>query len=130
MQRTPATLWRSDMKRSLRTAGFCALMLLVCSVAHAQGPAPGYTYIEAGYLNVHPDDFSGAGDSYYGQVSIGFLKNFHASAQYVTGDYADNLDLSVWNFAAGWHGLLGDKADVVAEATWTDTEIENDSDDG
>lgn len=118
------------MKRSLRTAGIATLMALVCSVALAQSPGPGYGYIEAGYLNVEPDDFDGSGDSYYGEASIGILKNFHVSGRYITGDYADNIDLSFWRFAAGWHGLLGEKADVVAEATWNDQEVDDVSDDG
>ena len=116
------------MKRLIRTAGVLVLMALACSAAVAQ--EPGYGYIEGGYLQVDPDDFSGSGDNWYLLGSMGFLKHFHASAKYVSGDYADNVDLSIWQFAAGWHGLLGEKADVVAEATWTDQEIDNDSDDG
>ena len=114
------------MKNPLRTGLAAALMMLVCTVALAQ--SPGYGYIEGGYLNVNPDDFSGSGDNWYAEGSMGLFKNFHLSARYINGNYADNVDLTTWHFAAGWHGLLGEKADVVAEATWTDQEIQNNSD--
>jgi hypothetical protein len=116
------------MKCLFRTAGILVLMALASSVAHAQ--APGYGYIEGGYLNVNPDNFSGSGDSWYGEASMGLFKNFHLSGRYLSGNYADNVDLSLWRFAAGWHGMLGEKGDVVAEATWTNQEVDNESDDG
>ena len=62
--------------------------------------------------------------------SMGLGKHFHLSGKYISGNYADNVDLSLWQFAAGWHGGLGEKADIVAEATWTKQEIDNNSDDG
>jgi hypothetical protein len=52
------------------------------------------------------------------------------TGRYVNGDYADNVSQTFWTFAAGWHGLLGEKGDIVAEATWNDTEIENVGDNG
>lgn len=114
--------------RLLRTAVMVALLAFTGSVALAQ--APGYGYIEAGYLNVDPDNFSESGDNVYGEASLGLFKNFHVSGRYIDGDYAQNVDLSYWQFAAGWHGLLGEKADLVAEVTWSDQEIGNVSDDG
>ena len=115
-------------KRWFRTAGIATLMALAGSVAFAQ--APGYGYIEGGYLNVDPDNFNSSGDNWYGEASMGLFKNFQLSGRYVTGDYAQNVDLSYWQFAAGWHGLLGEKADVVAQATWSDQEVNNVSDSG
>lgn len=112
----------------IRTVGVVFLFALAGSAAVAQ--EPNYGYIEGGYLRVDPDDFSGSGDNWYALGSMGLFKNFQLSAKYVSGDYADNVDLKVWQFAGGWHGLLGEKADVVAEATWTDQEIDDDSDDG
>jgi len=111
-----------------RAVGTTALMAFAGSMALAQ--APGYGYIEGGYLNVNPDDFDTSGDNWYGEASMGLFKNFQLSGRYVNGDFAENVDLSYWQFAAGWHGLLGEKADVVAQVTWSDREINNQSDDG
>jgi len=109
----------------LRTMIFAALLVLTASVALAQDEGPPWTYIEAGYLNVDPDNMSGSGDNWFAGASIGFLKNFHVSGRYVDGDFADDASQTYWTFAAGLHGLLGEKADLLAEATWNDIEIEN-----
>ena len=114
----------------LRAMILAALLALTGSVVLAGDEGPAWTYIEAGYLNVNPDNASGSGDNWFAGASLGFLKNFHVSGRYVNGDYADNLSQTFWTFAAGWHGLLGEKADVVAEATWSDIEVENEGDSG
>ncbi len=116
------------MKRFLRTAVMGASMALVSSAVLAQ--APNYGYVEGGYLNVNPDNFSGSGDNWYLEGSMGLFKSFHLSARYTNGNYADNVDLALWNFAAGWHGLLGEKADVVGEVNWTDQKVQGNSDSG
>jgi hypothetical protein len=116
------------MKCLFRAAGVLVLGALASSVALAQ--APGYGYIEAGYLNVNPDDFSGSGTNWYAEASKDLFKNFQISGRYLSGSYADNIDLSFWRIAAGWHGALGEKGDVVAEATWTSQDVDHESDDG
>lgn len=117
------------MTKSLsRISGMIALMMLASSGAFAQ--APNYSYIEGGYLNVDPDNFDDGGNAWYGEGSIGFFKNFHVYGRYISGDYVEDVDLGLWKFGAGWHGLLGEKADLVADVTWTDQEIEDFSDDG
>jgi hypothetical protein len=116
------------MRCMFRTVAIAGLLALASSAALAQ--APGYGYIEGGYLNVNPDNFSGSGNNYYLEASKGLFKNFQVSGRYMSGDYADNVNLSFWRFAAGWHGMLGEKGDVVAEATWTKQEVEDSSDDG
>jgi len=111
-----------------RTAAMVGLMVLAGSTAFAQ--APNYGYIEGGYLNVDPDNFDDSGNAWYAEGSMGLFRNFHVYGRYLSGDYADNVDLSLWKFGAGWHGALGEKGDIVADVTWTDQEIENESDDG
>jgi len=117
------------MKKPVIGAGvLAALMALSGSLALAEAPA--WTYVEGGTLNVDPDNFSGSGDNWFAGGSIDFWKHFHVSGRYINGDYADNANLTVWTFAAGWHGALGEKADIVGEVTWSDTEIDNVSDRG
>ncbi len=91
---------------------------------------PVFSYVEAGYLSVDPDNLSGSGDNVFAGASIGFFKHFHAFARYVDGDFATNVDNTYWEFGGGWHGLLGDKADIVGEISWVDSEVGNVSDDG
>ena len=114
------------MNRLFKGLVVLAVTALVASAAYAQ--APPWTYIEAGYLNVDPDDLEGSGDNWFAGATIGILNNFHASGRYITGDFAENVDFSFWQLAGGVHGLLGEPADLFAEAAWNDVEIENESD--
>src|SRR5499426_344505 len=104
--------------------------LLAWTAFPALAEAPAWTYVEGGYLNVDPDNFSGSGDNWFVGGSLDFLKHFHVSGRYINGDYADNADLKAWTFAAGWHGGLGEKTDLVGELTWSDSDIDNVSDSG
>ena len=117
------------VKNLLKLTICVAVFVLTVSAARGQDEPP-WTYIEGGYLNVDPDDVSGSGDNWFAGGSIGFLKHFHAGGRYVNGDYGDNISLTTWNFNAGWHGLLGDKADLLFDVTWTDTEIDDVGDNG
>jgi len=115
--------------RAVRALLVVSLVAIGTSAALAQEEVP-WTYVEAGYLSVDPDNFSDSGDNWFAGGSIGFLKHFHAFAEYVNGDYSSNVSNTYWNFGAGWHGGLGDKADIVGQISWIDSEIANVSDNG
>jgi hypothetical protein len=116
------------MARLVRISLVAALLAIPGTLA-LSAPPP-WTYVEAGYLNVDPDNMSGSGDNWFGGGSFAFLKSFHAGFRYVDGDFAKNVDLSYWTAAAGWHGLLGENGDIVGEVTWSDSEVGNVDDDG
>jgi hypothetical protein len=103
----------------LKRVFFLALVafLLVPCVAMAQ--APRYTSIEVGYIDFDPD--SGlSDDGGYAKGSLTIFKNFQLLAGYDSvGDY------TFWNAGGGWHGLLGEKADVFANITWNDVEVDS-----
>jgi hypothetical protein len=107
---------------------FVTLVALPASAALAEEPA--WTYVEAGYLSIDPDNLSDSGDNWFAGGSVGFLKNFHVFGKYVDGDFSTNVEQTYWEFGAGWHGLLGDKADIVGEVSWVDGEVNNQGDDG
>ena len=85
-----------------------------------------WTYVEAGYLGVNPDNIGdttidGSGDNFYLGGSFGF-KNFHVIGQYADGTFASDIDRTDWRLGIGWHGLLGEKADLLGEVYYNDTE--------
>ncbi len=94
------------------------MVLLAPCVAMAQ-EAPRYTYVEVGYIDFDPD--SGvSNDGGYAEGSLNIFKNFHLLAAYeAAGDY------TFWNAGGGWHGLLGEEADVFAEILWTDVDFDS-----
>jgi hypothetical protein len=109
---------RSRMKRVVLLA---MVVLLAGSVAFAQSSdkePPKWSYIEAGYIDFNPDDGL-SDDGWFAGGSVGFLKMIHVFAE-----YDDVGDYTFWNVGAGWHGLLGDPADLFAQVQWNDVEVD------
>ena len=115
------------MKRCLYFAVLAGL-LMVAVPQSALAEKPVYSYIEAGYNKVDLEDSSGVsedGNGVFGGVSFGFFKNFHAFGRYNT-DNTDNTDTDIdtLTVGGGWHGLLGEKADLIGEVAWIDQEFD------
>jgi hypothetical protein len=113
---------------TMKTLALAMAVLCVSSLALAQDDKepPKWSYIEAGYTDFDPD----AGlsdDGWYAGGSAGLFKMFH-----IVAEYNDVGDYTFWNAGFGWHGLLGDPADLYATAYWKDVEVDssNVSDDG
>jgi hypothetical protein len=102
---------------------FLAVALLLVTPAVFAQETPRWSYVEAGYIDFDPD----AGlsdDGFFAGGSMGIFKAFHLVAEYdEVGDY------TFWNAGGGWHGLLGEPADVFAEVIWNDVEVDTGSGD-
>jgi hypothetical protein len=93
--------------------------------ADGDKPKPKWSYVEAGYMDFNPDN--GLSDNgWFGGGSAG-IAMFHVFAE-----YDDIGDYTFWNAGFGWHGLLGDPADLYFQAQWNDVQVDssNVSDDG
>ena len=98
---------------------FCCVLFaltLLPGLALAQS-SPRWTFVEGGAIRVDPDDLS-ADNGWYVGASVG-IKSFH-----IIGEF-DGLDFNRWELGGGWHGLLGKKADLVAEGTYLDADIDD-----
>jgi len=97
------------------------LMAILCvsGLAMAQDKEPPkWTYVQAGFVDFNPDE-GPKDDGWFAGGSIGFLKMIHVFAEY------DGIgDTTFWNAGAGWHGLLGDPADVYAQVEWNDVKVD------
>ena len=98
------------------------LLALAATPARADGPV--YGYVEGGYLNVDTDDLSESGDNYFLGASFGLGDHFHIIGQLADGELGPDVDLTTWRVGFGWHGLLGDQADVVGEAYYVDQTVD------
>lgn len=80
---------------------------------------PHDTYIEAGWLKTEPDS---GGDEKGGFIGGSFEvgEQFH-----FFGEFADAGPLSIWEAGGGWHGLFGERLDLVAQASIVDYDIED-----
>ena len=89
---------------------------------------PNYSYVEAGYNEIDVDDLGGIDDEGNGGfvgASFGFFKHFHVFGRYVSNN-TDDFDADVTNtlVGGGWHGLLGERADLIVDVAWIDQEFD------
>ena len=97
-----------------------ALIVVLAAVGTVSAQeAPRWGYIEGGYVDFDPD--SGESDNgVFAGVSFEIFKMIHLAAEYDTvGDY------DFWTAGGGWHGLLGDQADLFAEVMWQDVSFDS-----
>jgi len=95
-------------------------VLCVSTMALAQEAKepPKWSYVQAGYMDFNPDE-GVSDDGWFAGGSVGFLKMIHVFAE-----YDDIGDFTFWNVGAGWHGLLGDPADIYAQVKWNDVSVD------
>ena len=92
------------------------MMMLASLPALAQ--APHYTFIEAGWVQADPDSGSSE-DGWFAGGQLG-LNRFQFFAE-----YDDVGDFEAWEAGGGWHGLFGERLDLVAQASFVDYESED-----
>jgi hypothetical protein len=87
----------------------------------AQAAEPPWIYVEGGYLVNDPDlegiDSSETGDNWF-VGGMGGGKMWHVFVDYQQGDFVDGVDNKNWKLGVGWHGLLGERADLVADGAY------------
>jgi hypothetical protein len=99
------------------------IILLALGALPALAEEPNYKYVEGGYLSVDVDDLESSGDNYFLGGSMGG-KWWHINGYYSSGDLGPDYQQNLWRIGLGWHGLLGDKADVIGEADYVDQSID------
>ncbi|HXV75965.1 MAG TPA: hypothetical protein VD788_06545 [Candidatus Polarisedimenticolaceae bacterium] len=80
-----------------------------------------WNLVDAGVWQIDPDSadrdegwFAG------GSFELGRKTRFH-----VLGEYGDFGDFGLWQLGGGWHGLLGDRADLFADLSFSDADTED-----
>ena len=101
----------------------CAAALLPAAAFARSDEEPNYRYVEGGYLNINTDDFDKSGDNAFVGGAWGW-KRIHVIGFWTGGDAAPDVTQDYYRVGVGWHGLLGDKADVVAEAYYVKQTID------
>lgn len=95
-------------------------MLLAPTLVLAQEEAPQWGYVEAGWIDFNPDEEL-SDDGWFAGGSMKLFKSFHLVAE-----YDDVGDYTFWDAGGGWHGLLGEKADVFGQVVWSNIEVSED----
>jgi hypothetical protein len=92
--------------------------VLLAGAAHAQ--TVNWKYIEGGWSSFDPD--SGGSESGWllgGAVDLGNVPI------HLFGEYADYGDIEIGQLGGGWHGLLGDRADLFADGAFYDADLQD-----
>jgi len=128
--------------RALRYGFRCAVLLaLAASWWPTPAAGPDYSFFEIGYIDVGVDEFETddfklhslfgdfrsferSGDGKFLSGSFG-AKLWHVFGEYRRAELDDGtgFEQRAWWIGAGWHGLLGEKADLVAEAAYLDVKL-------
>lgn len=99
-------------------------LIVALSVSLSVGAAgPRYTYIEGGVADVDRElVIFDSGEEWFVHGSWG-QQRFHVFAEYAEADFGiafnpptGDLSEDQWSIGFGWHGMLGERADLVAEA--------------
>jgi len=106
------------------------LALLVLGWPGTSLAQPYYTYIEGGYIGVNPeagDELLDSGKGWFIGTSWR-LKQFHTFLEYrdssIDTALGEALDRTQWVLGAGWHGLLGNPADLVVELGYINSDFD------
>jgi len=97
---------------------FAALLLILGSaISNVKADDPRWGYLEAGWVRDDPDE----GDSENGWFGGGA---FSFKRLHFFGEYRVPGAFEVFEVGGGWHGLLGQSADLVAEAAYVDYDFD------
>lgn len=106
----------------LLTRIFAAVVILCVSTmalaAEGDKPAPKWSFVEAGYMDFNPDN--GLSDNGWYAGGSAKIAMFHIFAE-----YDDIGNYTFWNAGFGWHGLLGEPADLYFQAQWNDVKVDS-----
>lgn len=101
-----------------RRALLVAAVLMIAGTAHAQ--TVNWNYAEGGWGRIDPDDSSSENGLFLGGAfELGNVP-IHLFGEF--GDY-DRID--IWQVGGGWHGLLGQRADLFADGAFYDADVDD-----
>lgn len=99
----------------------CAVILLTMAAGWTSVSAQElrYSFVEGGWLREDNDSLEDAEDGWFAGGQMTF-KRIHVFAE-----YGDPGSFEIWQAGAGWHGLFGDKLDLVLEGAWYDVDVDD-----
>jgi len=97
--------------------GILAVLLVVGSV---DAQTVNWTFVEGGWITFDPDNASRENGWFVG--GSGALRKVPI---HIFGEWADLDVVNIWQAGAGWHGLLGKRADLFADGAFYDADVED-----
>ena len=91
---------------------------IVCLAGTAYAQSPSWRFLEGGFGSWDPDGGSRQDGPYVGATFN--LGNIH-----FLGEFGSFDDIDIFQVGGGWHGLLGKKADLFADGTFYDIDVDD-----
>lgn len=107
-----------SLMKSAKTVLLVAAIILLAGTAHAQTVR--WSYVEGGGASIDPD----RGDRENGWF-VGGSVGLGKVPIHLIGDFASMGSLDTWLVGGGWHGLLGEKADLFADGAFYDVDVDD-----
>jgi len=127
--RSVQMLQRTRWGRLIRLSLLGMLALPALALPGTTWAQPYYTYVEGGYIGVNPD----AGDELLDSGKGWFIgtswrmQQFHTFLEYrdssIDTALGEAVDQTQWLLGGGWHGLLGNPADLVVELGYINSDF-------
>ena len=105
------------MKHALGV-GLVIGIIFLAGVTHAQ--TINWKYIEGGVGRVDPD-WATAENGWF----VGGAFDLGKIPIHIIADFGNFDRYDTWQVGAGWHGLFGDKADLFADGTFYDVDVDD-----
>jgi len=99
-----------------RIAPIAAVFAMILTGGFTRAQSPNYDIAEVGWRNLNPDG-ADSRDGWF--LGGGFELNKRARFHFF-GDIGELSDSRTWSVGGGLHGLLGKRADLVAQVAWVD----------
>jgi len=105
------------MNRLLRAL---SIVVCVCATGAIHAQTVNWKYVDVGWAGVDPD----RGSSENGLL-LGGAFDLGKAPIHLFGEYNDLGSNNVWQLGGGWHGLLGERADLFADGAFYDADVED-----
>ena len=99
-----------------------ALVVIALASGAAMAQEPNYNLIDAGWWNFNPDG-SSSEDGWF--LGGGFELKSKKARFHLGAEIGQLGSSTTWEIGGGWHGLLGKRADLVANGSWVDLDVED-----
>jgi len=121
------------MSKGLRIATVMMGCLMLCLGAHAEAPKYSFAQVSYAVIDIDDEDFDTGGGAAiagsYGFDNFQVFGGWGASPlDFKDGTMTESIDLTQWVFGGGWHGTLGEPADLVIDIGYLNTRLGGDVD--
>ena len=128
------------MSKGLRIATVMAGCLMLCLGAHAEAPKYSFGQLSYSVIDVDHEDFdTGSGAAIAGSYGFDNFQIFggwgvktldykYDDAISTDATVTESIDVTDWLVGGGWHGLLGEPADLVVDFGYLNSSFSGDVD--